>query len=224
MKNWYVVVLLSLVTSAAYAAQSTETVDYLDFKSESSLRLLPQIGVSSFSWSGADTNIGDIKASSNPGFNAGLLADIHIANAFWFETGAVYQQVGSAWKASGEKLTLSVGLMTLPVLAKVEFIQLDKFAMHLRGGANVGFQVSRSASYEFEGETVELDMSDYDGQSPQIFGLAGLGTSFAVDNNKEFTLDFAYQRGFSKITKSQTSTADGRYQGFTLSAGLGFLI
>lgn len=132
------------------------------------------------------------------GFNAGLLAHIHLAPQLALQPEVVYSTQGGKYTVGGAESKINLGYINVPVLFQYMFDN----GFRLQAGPQVGFNIN--AKSELNG--VETDEKD---RFKTIdFGLAaGIGY---VHPASGFGLDARYNLGLSDITESDATKAQNR--------------
>jgi hypothetical protein len=169
--------------------------------SDLDMHLNPQIGVSSFEYSG-NTGAGKSK------FTGGATVEFG-GPARKFETGMLIMQTGAdATVNSGTTETVNVTYLTLPMMAKLRIFELPSQSWYAKFGAMTALQVGSSDRGITNGADVML--------------AAGLGGRFAFTKKADFIVEATYDKGL--LESIHTAATTSYNQGFVVMAGLSFSI
>lgn len=169
--------------------------------SDLGMHLNPQLGVSSFEYSG---NTG----GGHQNFSGGATVEFGGSNRK-FETGLLLMQTAAdATMNDGSTARVNVTYLSLPMMAKLRIISLRSQSWYAKFGAMTALQVGSS------------DRTITNGAD--VLAAVGLGGRFAFNQKSDFIVEATYNRGL--LESLHTSSETSFNQGFIVMAGLSFSI
>ncbi|MGZ3723160.1 MAG: hypothetical protein ACXVA9_09530 [Bdellovibrionales bacterium] len=169
--------------------------------SDLDMHLNPQIGVSSFEYSG-NTGGGKQKPTGGATVEFG-------GSARKFETGILLMQTSAETTLNnGQVGTVNVNYLTLPMMAKLRIISMKSQSWYAKFGAMTALALSSSDRNLTNGADV-------------LAGV-GLGGRFTFTPKSDLIIEATYNRGL--LESVHTSTGSSYNQGFVVLAGLSFSI
>lgn len=216
MRHLSLAILLTLAPLASFAQQETEiqAVDMSEMAesklemeevtpTKAVIRVTPQLGLSSLSYSGKDS-----RASSSEAAAGGLLFDLGEKNRV-LQTGFLIFQSRSKANITennvSTKQNVEANYLGLPLLAKFHVLGSKDKGMYLKAGMMAAFLNSAKP---------KSDVSPLD-----TLGIVGLGGQYALSKKTQFVLDGTYNQGFVDTLRTKGRTYN---QGFMITTGVSF--
>jgi hypothetical protein len=169
--------------------------------SDLGMHLNPQIGLSSFEYSGK-TGGGHQKLSGGTTVEFG-------GSSRKIETGLLLVQTGAdATMNDGSVKQINVTYLTIPMMAKLRIISMHSQSWYAKFGVMTALAAGSS------------DRSVTNGAD--VLGAVGLGGRFIFTPKSDFIIEATYNRGV--LEALHTSTETSYNQGFVVMAGLSFSI
>lgn len=182
----------STVRTSAYAeADGPDKFRDLD------MRLNPQIGLSSFEYSGRT-------GGGNQNVAGGLTAEFG-GSARKLETGLLWWQTSAdAPLKNGAVERINTNYITLPMFAKLRVLNMRSQSWYLKLGFTTALRTNSSNK--------ELT------NAADVLGGVGLAARFPATRNADFIVDTTYNRGLMQAVR--TTEGNNKTQGFVVLAGL----
>ena len=172
-----------------------------DTPSDMNIRLNPQLGVSSFEYSGEGNGKSKAELSGGATFEFGQPSRK-------IETGILLLRTASVYRLNHQDNTINNSYLAIPMLAKLRLMGARAQSWFFKIGTTPVFSISHS--------------SDIPTNKVDILGTAGIGGRFAFTRKSDFILEATYNRGLMEaMTVSQKASFN---QGFLIMAGLSFNI
>lgn len=215
MRKAVVLLLLAMVAEsrAQVLAQSrmSGTARY-----NSSIQLVPNIGVSNFKFVNSKLNL-----SAQPGVAAGMLVDVPTpVSGLHFESGFDYFEVESK-KEDLYETEIALGYVALPLKVKYEFLDIQDLTFYGKTGASIAFlMTSKVKEKNDNGFVVESDAKE-DTNKVDYLAVVGLGGETSVAGGK-VNVDFDYNKGTQRTFRSAGS--DEKIEGYTFRIGYSIAI
>jgi hypothetical protein len=169
--------------------------------SDLDMHINPQIGVSSFEYSG-NTGGGHQK------FTGGATVEFG-GSARKFETGVLLMQTGADTTVNnGSVEQVNVTYLTLPMMAKLRIVSMRSQSWYAKFGAMTALTLNSSDRTVTNGA--------------DVLAAAGLGGRFAFSKKSDFIVEATYNRGL--LESIHTANETSYNQGFVVMAGLSFSI
>lgn len=161
------------------------------------MRLNPQVGVSSFEYSGR-TGSGQQKVTG------GLTAEFG-NSARKLETGLLWWQTSAdAPLKNGAVERINTNYLTLPMFAKLRVLNMRSQSWYLKLGFTTALRTNSS----------NRDLTN----AADVLGGLGLAARFPATRNADFIVDTTYNRGLMQAVR--TTEGNNYNQGFVVLAGL----
>lgn len=170
--------------------------------SDMNIRLNPQLGVSSFEYSGEGNGKSKAELSGGATFEFGQPSRK-------LETGILLLRTGGIYKLNNQDNTINNEYLGIPVLAKLRLMGERVQSWYLKLGTTPIFSIAHKGDVP----TNKVD----------ILGTAGLGGRFAFTRKSDFILEATYNRGLMDAISTSQQRASFN-QGFLVMAGLSFNI
>lgn len=191
----FVSLMSFMASQMALASEGTSQVK-IENPSDSAVtdfqfRLIPQVGMSSMSYSG---NLG---GDAGQGFLGGLTTEVGTSKARMLETGLLYIQQNSdaAVGPNGSYETIHSSQLAIPLMAKLRFLNLQSQQWYLKVGALTEFQTSSDHFSNTNG----ID----------VLGSLGVGARLPVSRTMDLIVEATYNRGLMNVLSVDNSTHDG---------------
>jgi hypothetical protein len=169
--------------------------------SDLDMHLNPQLGLSSFEYSG-QTGGGKSKLTGGATVEFG-------GSARKLETGMLLMQTSAnTTLSSGQDSTVNVTYLTLPMMAKLRIVQMRSQSWYAKFGATTALQVGSSNRSVTNGA--------------DVLAGAGLSGRFVFTQKSDFVIEGTYNRGL--LEAIHTNAGSSYNQGFVILAGLSFRI
>lgn len=208
-------------TSAAKIKMKTSSVGPATNKVQAPLSMTPVIGMANMSLRGLDK----ISTSSDNGASFGALMDIQTPRVkeLFLQTGVLYNQFGAkAGNLPNEDrykditgLRYNISYLSIPMLAKYNFLSVDGNTFFAKGGIMPGVVVGKELRGTVSGNGLNSshisDIKAYD--LPVVLGLGG---RIPFEKDYAMMLDASWLRSAMTIHGNQNVYN----QGFMLSAGI----
>jgi Outer membrane protein beta-barrel domain len=152
-------------------------------------KLVPFIGANVASVNGDNADSFD----SRIGINGGVLVRTTASDQIDVETGLVYSQQGADYSESMYSGKYKLDYLNIPIMAR--FQVADGFV--LQAGPQIGFLMSATDEYDFDGESGEEDVKDF--LKGTDFGI-NLGAGYEFPGG--FGIDATYNLGLTNIADS----------------------
>ncbi len=150
-------------------------------------------------------DFGTVVFDSNVGFQAGIFAEIKVADKFAVQPEALFSYESS--KISSTDFNLSY--INVPVMAK--YYASEKISLQV--GPQIGFLVGAKAKMDGESEDLKDDIKSIN------FGLNfGLGYNLT----EKVAVDFRYNAGLTDISENGFEGGKMKVSGFSLALGYKF--
>ncbi|WP_366187185.1 porin family protein [Flavobacterium ovatum] len=148
---------------------------------------------------GANVSLFGSKVDTKVGFQIGLFSKIKLADKWYVQPEALYLEqsvkrdnfsVGSVVVDNG---TIKLSFIYVPVVVKYYLVN----QLYLESGPQVGFLIDTKATVDYQGSTVEPDVSDE-------FKKVDFGFNFGTgyDFSEQFSLGIRYYVGITKMANS----------------------
>lgn len=161
--------------------------------------LNPQVGVSSFEYSGRNGSAQRLTGGATAEFGEGIRR---------MEAGLLLVQAGGkATLSRGTTQDVQSTFLTIPMMAKIRIMQMHAQSWFLKGGVMTAFEVGSNSN----GATNNLD----------VLVSLGLGGRFLFTKNADFIIEATFNRGLLQASRTGQGSADFN-QGALILAGLSF--
>jgi hypothetical protein len=163
------------------------------------IHLNPQLGVSSFEYSGSGAGVQERLAG-------GATVEFG-SDARKLETGLLYlQSSANATLADGNVTRINSSYMAIPMMAKLRVVNLKSQSWYAKFGVISAIQT---------GSSDRVDTNAFD-----ILAAAGVGARFPFTSKADFIVEATYNRGF--MNAFDTNQPGNFNQGVLVMAGLSF--
>jgi hypothetical protein len=164
------------------------------------MHLNPQIGVSSFAYSG--------EGNSKPQISGGATVEFGHPMRL-LETGLIVMSTSSEATLRGENAptTINSTYLTLPMTAKLRVVHRHAQSWYVKFGAMSAYELSSNRN----SATQNLD----------VLGIVGVGGRLAFNRRSDFVIEATYNHG---LTDALSASGNNYNQGLLFLAGLSFRI
>jgi len=153
----------------------------------------------------------DLSSDSKPGFTGGIIANLPAGKNFMIQTGAHWVQKGTKDEENGEKASLTVNSIEIPV----NFMYTSTGGFFIGAGPSASFAVSGKAKYNDVSADLHFGNSNDDDIKGFDFG-ANVVTGY--QSPKGFLIAANFNQGFSNLVPgdAENSSIKSHYFGLRL--------
>lgn len=193
MKNHMLLGAL-LFASAAFAVDEGSSRSKISEMQESSpgeyqIHLVPQVGMSSMSYSGQDLG------KSGQAFSGGLTTEIGQTKARLLETGLIFLGGSSTVSVNGNEQQINTTHIAIPLMAKIRFISTKSQAWYAKLGALTAFETATS----------DANLT----RSFDVLISGGVGARVPITRKADLLLEGTYNRGTFNALRNGYSVFEG---------------
>lgn len=202
--------LLTSLTLPSWAATSEASLnegrsaisveDVTPASATTKFRIVPQIGLASMGYSGKSGG------ESNERLAAGVTTELGSTKARLLETGLILMPTSAhAVLKDGQTETVNSTYLTIPMMAKIRFVELKSQSWYAKVGFSTAIEV---------GSNHDKDTNNFD-----VLGGLGIGGRFAFNRRADFLVEATYNRGLIDVLHTGGSSTN---EGFLVTTGLSF--
>lgn len=166
--------------------------------------------ISSLNVSGGEIgDIGVLRFNSIVGVQAGVFAEIKVADKFAIQPEALFSVEGSEFGFEGSDAKINLSYINVPVMAK--YYASEKISLQV--GPQLGFLVAAKGK-----------MGDDSTDIKDSFKSINFGVNFGLgyEINEKVSVDFRYNLGLSNVAEEDFMGSDSSMRGNVFSLGLGY--
>lgn len=186
----------SYAQETAAVSETVARVDQVSFE-RPTVRVIPQLGVSSFGYDGAGTE-------GDPGVSGGITFEVGDKSRV-IETGVIYMSTSAQGVGNFESESLTAGYLALPLMAKFYTSGTSDKGLYLKGGMLTAFL----ASEDSQGRLNPFD----------LIASAGVGAKLDITRDYKMIIEGTYNYG---LMDALDSDEEAYNRGLMVTAGVVF--